>query len=146
MIFVIDLCDVRLSILPYTSPKLHFHHRNGHLCSSKGAALHGLLPQAAQYPNDEPVRVGCQFVCFVPSSTIIISDRLPNSVTEWASIQNTCGVTFNNTMPNGLVLDPNVAAQSNATTYNVTATPTLPPASTSNCVFGTYTVKVGCFL
>ncbi|KAJ6518856.1 hypothetical protein C8R45DRAFT_809437 [Mycena sanguinolenta] len=64
-------------------------------------------------------------------------------VTEWKAIQSTCGVTFNNTMPNGLLLDPNVAAQSNATTYNVTATPTLPPASTSNCVFGTYTVKAG---
>ncbi|KAF8193652.1 hypothetical protein BJ912DRAFT_959969 [Pholiota molesta] len=63
-----------------------------------------------------------------------------NFVQNWTAIQAQCGVSYNNTIPSSLVL---TNANPNATSYNVTAQPTLSPASADNCVFGNYTVKSG---
>lgn len=63
-----------------------------------------------------------------------------NFVSDWDAVQKECGVSFGDAIPNGLVLKN---PSSNATSYNVTAAPTLSPASTENCAFGTLTIKAG---
>ncbi|RDX41745.1 hypothetical protein OH76DRAFT_1411835 [Lentinus brumalis] len=64
-------------------------------------------------------------------------------VPDWATIQATCHVSFNNTMPSGLLYDSDSPSASNGTSYNVTASPTLTPASTDHCVYGTYIIQPG---
>ncbi|KAF8966665.1 hypothetical protein BDZ97DRAFT_1917471 [Flammula alnicola] len=63
-----------------------------------------------------------------------------NFVQNWTAIQAQCEVSYNNTIPQSLVLND---VNPNATSYNITAQPTLSPASADNCVFGNYTVKSG---
>ncbi|PPQ88423.1 hypothetical protein CVT25_011225 [Psilocybe cyanescens] len=63
-----------------------------------------------------------------------------NFVQNWTTIQAQCGVSFNNSIPSSLILND---VNPNATSYNVTAKPTLAPASANNCVFGSYTVESG---
>ncbi|KAI0364298.1 hypothetical protein BV20DRAFT_1125711 [Pilatotrama ljubarskyi] len=95
--------------------------------------------------TDEPPSLLCQN-CTLDTLNIQMSSAFgwdASFVPDWMTVQTTCGVTFNNTMPAGLLFDSDNAAASNATSYNVTAAPTLTPASTDNCVFGTYTVKSG---
>ena len=43
------------------------------------------------------------------------------SVADWMTVQSKCGVSFNNTVPVGLLFDSNNPAASNGTSYNVTA-------------------------
>ncbi|KAM5541623.1 hypothetical protein V8D89_004813 [Ganoderma adspersum] len=64
-------------------------------------------------------------------------------VADWMTVQSKCGVTFNNTIPAGLLFDGSSPAASNGTSYNITVAPTLTPASANNCVYATYTVKTG---
>lgn len=51
----------------------------------------------------------------------ISSECDPYSVTDWMTVQSKCGVTFNNTIPAGLLFDDSSPAASNGTSYNVTA-------------------------
>ncbi|KAI0350482.1 hypothetical protein OH77DRAFT_1069072 [Trametes cingulata] len=95
--------------------------------------------------TDEPPSVLCQN-CTLDTLNVQMSSAFgwdASFVPDWMTVQSTCGVTFNNTVPAGLLFDSDDPAATNATSYNVTAAPTLAPASTDNCVFGTYTIKAG---
>ncbi|KAI0954351.1 hypothetical protein AcV7_007610 [Taiwanofungus camphoratus] len=64
-------------------------------------------------------------------------------VSDWESIQSTCNFAANNTIPASLLFNASNPLAANGTTSNVTAMPTLPPASSANCTFGSYTVQSG---
>ncbi|PIL32555.1 hypothetical protein GSI_05258 [Ganoderma sinense ZZ0214-1] len=94
---------------------------------------------------DEPTSLLCQN-CTLDTLNIQMSSPFgwdASFVSDWMTVQSKCGVTFNNTIPAGLLFDGSSPAASNGTSYNVTAAPTLTPASADNCVYGTYTVKSG---
>ncbi|CCM00582.1 uncharacterized protein FIBRA_02618 [Fibroporia radiculosa] len=64
-------------------------------------------------------------------------------VPEWEIIQGNCSFTTNNAIPSALLFNASNPLAANGTTANVTATPTLTPASNSSCVFGSYTIQSG---
>ncbi|VDC05351.1 unnamed protein product [Peniophora sp. CBMAI 1063] len=118
-------------------------------CITDGAAycvnIEQANPSTTEPAGAEPSSVVCA-TCSLDALHIQMSSPFgwdANFVDDWASIQTECAVSYDNTVPSSLVPDPNVAASSNATSYNVTATPTLTPASAANCAYGQLTVKSG---
>ncbi len=73
-------------------------------------------------PDVKSVRLGCELVRELGKllEGELLSDGVA-SVPDWATIQATCHVSFNNTMPSGLLYDSDSPSASNGTSYNVTA-------------------------
>ncbi|KAI0714387.1 hypothetical protein C8T65DRAFT_644159 [Cerioporus squamosus] len=93
----------------------------------------------------EPPSLLCQN-CTLQTLDIQMSSPFgwdPSFVSDWMTIQATCHISVNNTMPNGLLFDSDSPSASNGTSYNVTASPTLAPATTDHCIYGTYTIQPG---
>ncbi|KZV65858.1 carbohydrate-binding module family 50 protein [Peniophora sp. CONT] len=102
-------------------------------------------PSTTEPDGPEPSSVLCAS-CSLNALRIQMSSPFgwdANYVDDWQTTQTECGVSYGDAVPLSLVLDTDIAAASNATSYNVTATPTLKPASSANCAYGTLTVKSG---
>ncbi|KAI0364300.1 hypothetical protein BV20DRAFT_1029986 [Pilatotrama ljubarskyi] len=103
-------------------------------------------PSTSETPiTEEPTSLLCQN-CTLQTLNIEMSSPFgwdASFVSDWMSVQSKCGVSFNNTVPAGLLFDTTGPTATNGTSYNVTASPTLTPASADKCVFGTYTIKSG---
>ncbi|TFK91429.1 carbohydrate-binding module family 50 protein [Polyporus arcularius HHB13444] len=95
--------------------------------------------------TDEPPAQLCQN-CTLDALNVQMSSPFgwdASFVSDWMTVQSTCGKSFNNTILAGLLFNSDSPSATNGTSYNVTASPTLTPASADSCVYGTYTVKSG---